>query len=380
MRMAKNTQGIIQLLASSQLGGGEMVAIDLAGSLREAFAGIRVWTPSTGAALDEVRRRDIQATSIPYLGILTERSTARVRAFIRAMCALGRYRPSLIHAHSPYAYRAISLFRRAFRFRSIVHIHLDTDPKTLSWCFKNPPDMVVACAEYLVPSIQTALNAVGADQTKIIVCRNSVDIERFVPGDRNRARRELGFSTDSIILMMLANLSPHKGQDTTIQVVRLLRDRGLPAEAYLAGVDRDQTNYEEDLKQLAHCSGVADAIHLLGFRRDTERLLQAADFFLLPSTHEGLPLSILEAQSVRVPVLAAPTAGVPEVVKHEKTGYLIPAKNAEEYAMTIERLLSSPSHAHRVIDRAQKMVLAECSRATYVRSISDLYRGLIGRG
>jgi glycosyltransferase involved in cell wall biosynthesis len=381
MRMVKNnTRGIIQLLASGQLGGGEMVAIDLADSLSGAFAGMRVWTPSTGAALDEVRRRNIGATSIPYLRILTERSMARLRAFTHSMCAMARYRPLLIHAHSPYAYRAISLFQRAFRFRSIVHIHLDTEPKTLSWCFKNPPDMVVACAEYLVPSIQTALNAVGADQTKIIVCRNSVDIKRFIPGDRMRTRQELGFPTDSIILMMLANLSPHKGQETTIQVVRLLRERGLPAEAYLAGVDREQTNYEEALKQMAHRSGVADAIHFLGFRRDTERLLQAADFFLLPSTHEGLPLSILEAQSARVPVLAAPTAGVPEVVEHEKTGYLIPANNAEGYALTIERMLSSPSHAHRVIDRAQEMVLTECSRATYVQSISDLYHGLIRQG
>jgi glycosyltransferase involved in cell wall biosynthesis len=378
--MARNTRGIIQLLASGQLGGGEMVAIDLADSLRGVFSRMRVWTPSPGAALDEVRRRDIQATSIPYLRILTDRSMARACAFTRAMCALARYRPLLIHAHSPYAYRAISLFQRTFRFRSMVHIHLDTDPKTLSWCFKNPPDMVVACAEYLVPSIQTALNAVGADQTKIIVCRNSVDIERFVPGDRIRARQELGFPTDSIILMMLANLSPHKGQETTIQVVRLLRDRGLPAEAYLAGVDRDHTHYEDALKQLAHRSGVADAIHLLGFRRDTERLLQAADFFLLPSTHEGLPLSILEAQSARVPVLAAPTAGVPEVVEHERTGYLIPACDAQGYAMTIERLWSSPSHAHRVIDRAQEKALAECNRASYVKTISDLYRGFLGRG
>jgi len=183
-----------------------------------------------------------------------------------------------------------------------------------------------------------------------------------------------------LILMMLANLSPHKGQETLIRVVRLLRDRGLPAEAYIAGVDRDHKNYDDTLREFARRLGVGDAVHLLGFRRDTERLLQAANFFLLPSTHEGLPLSILEAQAVRVPVLAAPTAGVPEAVEHERTGYLIPASDADGYAMTIERLLASPSDAERVIDRAQQKVNADYSRANYVQTISGLYQEFLGRG
>lgn len=378
--MAQKTGGIIQLLASDKLGGGEMVAIDLADSLRALFTGMRIWAPSSGAAFDEARRRSIGATSVPYLRILTERSTPRLRAIAKTIGALGSQRPSLIHAHSPYAYRAISLFRQAFRFRSMVHIQLETDPKTLSWCFKNPPDMVVACAEFLVPSIKTALNAVRAEQTKIIVCCNSVETERFVPGSRISARQELGFPSDSLILMMLANLSPHKGQETLIRVVRLLRDRGLPAEAYIAGVDRDHKNYDDTLREFARRLGVGDAVHLLGFRRDTERLLQAANFFLLPSTHEGLPLSILEAQAVRVPVLAAPTAGVPEAVEHERTGYLIPASDADGYAMTIERLLASPSDAERVIDRAQQKVNADYSRANYVQTISGLYQEFLGRG
>jgi len=62
----------------------------------------------------------------------------------------------------------------------------------------------------------------------------------------------------------------------------------------------------------ALCSelGVADQIRFLGHREDIPDLLRAADILLLPSTNEGLPLSVLEAQATKVPVLAAPTAGI----------------------------------------------------------------------
>ncbi len=373
------TEPIIQLLASSQLGGGELVAIDVATALVDDFAGMRVWTPSVGAACDESKARGLSTTVVPYLRILSDRYGARVQALLQTWYALSRLRPSIVHAHSPYAYRAVSFFQRPLGFRSIVHLQLETESKALSWCFKIPPDMVVACAEFLVPAIQTALCAVGADKTKVVVRRNSVDIGRFIPGDRLSARQALAMNADSKILLMLANLSPHKGQATTIRVVQLLRQRGIPAEAYFAGIDREGSGYQDVLCRLARSLEVEPWVHFLGFRRDTERLLQATDFFILPSEHEGLPLSILEAQAARIPVLAAPTAGVPEAVQHGSTGYLIPASDAEGYALTVARLCESAEQATPLIDRAYEKVQAEYSRTSYHRAVADLYRGYLGR-
>jgi glycosyltransferase involved in cell wall biosynthesis len=354
-----------------------MVAVDLATSLREEFRGMCLWAPSVGVAYEEARNRGVIATSIPYMRILTDRRLSRMQAFLRTWCALGKARPHLVHAHSPYAYRAISFFRKQLGFRSIAHVQIETDAETLSWCFKIPPDRVIACAEFLVPSIQAALCSVGALETKVVVNRNSVDTSRFVPGDRVRTRHELGMNPDSRILLMLANLSPHKGQATVVQAVRNLRDRGLPVEAYFAGIDRDQSDYGTTLAKFACDLGVADSIHLLGFRKDTEQLLKAADFFVLPSQHEGLPLSILEAQAAKIPVLAAPTAGIPEAVQHGSTGYLIAANDAVGYAQTVARLLEHPSEANAIAESAYQRIQSEYSWSSYTRSISNLYRSLL---
>jgi len=355
-----------------------MVAIDLASTLVENFDGMLVWTPGIGASYNEATNRQLATTSVPYLRILSDSPLSRFQSMLKTWIALQRVKPAVVHAHSPYAYRSLSHYQKIVPFRSIVHIHIETDPETLRWCFKIPPDLVIACAEFLVPSIDKALRMAGARKTKIVVCQNSVETTRFIPGDRSIARNKLAIKHDALVLLMLANLSPHKGQATIIQAVRHLRDQGHPAAFYMAGVEREGTGYKEELEVLARTLQVRESVHFLGFRKDTELLLQAADFFLLPSEHEGLPLSILEAQAVKIPVLAAPTAGIPEVIEHGVTGYLIPAKDSSGYAKMIAELTKSPTQISRVVDHAYRRAVSEHSRSNYSHRIAEIYGDVLG--
>ena len=128
------------------------------------------------------------------------------------------------------------------------------------------------------------------------------------------------------MVLMLANLAPHKGQATAIRAVQILKRRGIPVDCWLVGERRtDVGSYEAELRQLCSALGVQDIVQFLGFRRDGPDLLRAADVFLLPSTHEGLPLSVLEAQAAHVPVIGAPIPGILEVVEDGMTGFVVPA-------------------------------------------------------
>jgi glycosyltransferase involved in cell wall biosynthesis len=172
---------------------------------------------------------------------------------------------------------------------------------------------------------------------------------------------------------MLANLAPHKGQETTIRAVAALKRRGVDVTCWLAGVERRADGYAERLLDLIAALGVRDRVALLGQRGDAPDLLRAADVFLLPSTNEGLPLSILEAQATRVPVLAAPTAGVPEVVVDGETGYLIPAADAGGYAERIACLLADPETAQRIADNGYRLVCQRYDWESFCRSVETLY-------
>jgi glycosyltransferase involved in cell wall biosynthesis len=209
---------------------------------------------------------------------------------------------------------------------------------------------------------------------RIVPVPNAVDMDQFRPGDRAAAKRQLGASPHRPLLLMLANLAPHKGQETAIRAAAQLARHGRAVDLWLAGVERGGGQvYQTKLENMATQLDVADRMRFLGFRSDGPALLRAADFLLLPSTHEGLPLSILEAQASKVPVLAAPTAGVPDVVEDGKTGFLIDAADAAGYADRIADLLDSPELYGTVTDAAYRHVGTEHTWDAYTRRIWTLY-------
>jgi glycosyltransferase involved in cell wall biosynthesis len=174
---------------------------------------------------------------------------------------------------------------------------------------------------------------------------------------------------------MLANLAPHKGQETAIRAVSALRARGTDVSLWLAGVERaGSCTHTEALQRLIGDLGVGELVSFLGHRDDAPDLLRAADAFLLPSTREGLPLSILEAQATGTPVVAAPTAGVPEVVADGETGFLVPATDVAGYADRIDSLLRNRAVRDRVVQAALTRTQRYHTWSAYCRRIEELYR------
>jgi glycosyltransferase involved in cell wall biosynthesis len=229
-----------------------------------------------------------------------------------------------------------------------------------------------------VDQVRRALPAAHQERQKIVAVPNAVDTRRFWPGDKEDAKARVGAPANVPLVLMLANLAPHKGQETAIRAMALLKQRGLQLACWLAGIERGGVkSYTERLRWFIEEMGVSDRVHLLGARNDAPDLLRAADFLLLPSTCEGLPLSILEAQATKVPVLANPTAGIPEVLSHGKTGFLIPAEDAEGYATCISNLLKSAQLYYSVADNAYRQTTQEHNWTTLCRRVWDLYQEVV---
>jgi glycosyltransferase involved in cell wall biosynthesis len=94
--------------------------------------------------------------------------------------------------------------------------------------------------------------------------------------------------------------------------------------------------------------GLGPADHrFLGFRTDVADLLAAADFFVLPSRAEGLPISLLEAMSHHLPVVCTRVGGNPELVTDGVHGALVPAGDPEALAAAMERLALDPDLRRR---------------------------------
>lgn len=369
-----------QLISSADLGGGNLVGLELAAEVRNGGRPSPVWVPGKGRTWEQAHRMGLEPELFPY-------AVASRAGLIRPLLAqwhlarrLRRRTPGLVHVHSALGYGALAWGLARSGLARVVHVQIEVDDDGLRWALKRPPDLVLTCARFLVGRVRACLPESVRQTQWIEAVPNTVDTERFYPADdRRQAKAKVG-APAAPLLLMLANLAAHKGQETAVRAVAELKKRGIEVCCWLAGEERGGGDtFTGRLRALIHELGIADRVRLLGFRDDAPDLLRAADFFLLPSTHEGLPLTVLEAQATKVPVLASATAGIPEAVQDGETGFLIPPDDVAGYADRIALLLEDASLRRRVTEQAYSRTTQEYNWRTFCARVHDLYQELLAR-
>lgn len=368
---------IHQVLVSHEIGGAGIVALHIAEFVKNRVSKAYVWIPGAGPAW---RKADEIGLSVQLYNVTPALSAHMLRAAVtnwhmgRALKRLG---PGIVHVHSPLYYGALSRGLKLSGLKCVAHVQIEEEARSLQWAFRRPPHLIITCAQYLVDHVRTHLPAQYQDKQKIVAVPNAVDIEKFTPANKRAAKARLGAPLEVPMALMLANLAPHKGQETTIRAMAHLKQQGTMMCCWIAGIERGDTeHYTTYLRTLVHDLALEDTVRFLGQRDDTPDLLRAADMLLLPSTVEGLPLSILEAQATKVPVLAAPTAGIPEIIKDGQTGLLIPAGDVNGYVAGIQQLLAQPSLSHGIAEAAYVQATQKHNWENLCKRVWDLYHDL----
>ena len=366
-----------QFLVSCELGGAGLTALHLARCFQDGGCQSRVWIPGEGPAQDEAQNLGLEVGRYRAAWALSSWKWKAACENLR-IARLLRRSPGIVHVHGPAYYGGLSWGLRRAGLPSIVHVQIEEAAGLLRWALRRPPRLIVTCARYLVDYVRRSLPEEHRQRQAIVAVPNAVDTDRYHPGERGAAKQQVGAPADVPLLLMLANLAPHKGQETAIRAVAILKQRGVPVACWLAGAERGgEGTYTAQLHNLIQETGVGDRVRLLGFRKDTAELLRAADCFLLPSTQEGLPLAVLEAQATKVPVVAAPTAGIPEAIVDGQQGFLVAAKDAAGYAGRVEVLLTCPELRHQVAEQAFAKIQREYTWSTFCDRVRGLYQDLV---
>lgn len=158
-------------------------------------------------------------------------------------------------------------------------------------------------------------------------------------------------------LFTSARLSPEKGIEFLINALALLSNRGLTLELRLAG-DGPQ---RETLEKLSAELGVSNNVTFLGNLAERQIVdeLTEADIFVLPSLAEGVPVSLMEAMAIGVPVIATNIAGTSELVEEGKNGILVRPTDAEALANAIANIVGDHNLRLRVTKAARFKVEQE---------------------
>jgi len=190
---------------------------------------------------------------------------------------------------------------------------------------------------------------------KVRVIRNGVDCQRFVPSDAARIelRRELGVSRETPLVGIVAALRSEKNHTMLVRAAAEIRKQHPDAHWVIIGDGPERDAIENVANEL----GIADRIHLLGTRHDTDKLVAALDIFTLCSLNEASPVSILEALACQVPVVATDVGSVGESIIDGQTGFLIQSEDVQAMADRVSKLLAAPERRRSMGKSGRQLVL-----------------------
>jgi glycosyltransferase involved in cell wall biosynthesis len=132
------------------------------------------------------------------------------------------------------------------------------------------------------------------------------------------------------------------------------------------------------LLQQAESAGLRDAVHFLGHRDDIESCLAGMDLFVLPSLNEGMGRALIEAMAAGLPVIASHVGGIPAVIRHERTGLLVPPGDANALAVALRRLLDRPEWAAQLGVAASRSVDSRYGSVSMVHAIESIFAEALG--
>lgn len=238
----------------------------------------------------------------------------------------------------------------------------------------------------LANSRYTALTVPDRFRGQLRVVHSPLDVRRFDPlrCSRDLARRSLGIAESDIVLVLVAQLTPWKGQDDAIRVLaRLHRSRRdvhlllVGSAKFLSQATRyDNDSYRAWLGKLAGALEVQSNVRFLGERDDVPSLLAAADIALLPSWEEPFGRSVVEAMAMECAVVATNVGGPSEILDDGMDGILLPPRRPRLWADVVEGLIADHERRARMAKAARSRAKAKFRVERHVETLLETYSEL----
>lgn len=205
--------------------------------------------------------------------------------------------------------------------------------------------------------------------SRIQVIHNGIDITPFAQAQVGLVRRQLAIETISAVITCVANFREVKGHRILIDAVAALHAQNPDSYLWLVGDGPLRSETEHQVRVL----GLEGAVKFLGQRSDVPHILADTDIFVLASLWEGMPGVILEAMAARLPVVATSVGGIPEVVVHGQTGYLVPPTDPQALAAALTRLLEDKRLRLEMGRAGHRRVRSHFSLDAKVRELENIY-------
>jgi glycosyltransferase involved in cell wall biosynthesis len=361
---------IIQVNRHGPGGGGSEQAFHLALALQRRGHRLLFLT-----APDERWRKRCDAVGLP-LAFLPMHGRFNLVMAARLAALIRQHSAQVVHAHKGRE-QALAFWASLFTpIPALVANRGVSFPvgrlRALKYRYRT--DAVVAVSE----SVRRELDASGVPASKLVTIYGGVDIERFHPHiDGEGVREELGIPSDALLVVKVAHVREWKGYEIFLQAAS--RVAAAEPRAMFLGVGKG-TGESPELDQLVRRLHLGERIRWAGFREDLPPIFAAATICVHAATAgEGVTGAVREALAMAKPVVVTDVGGNRELVRHNETGLLVPARDPERLAAGILTLMRSPAHAASLGWAGRRMVERDFSHDAKAGYVEALYLDILCR-
>ncbi|MCO5325478.1 MAG: glycosyltransferase [Solirubrobacterales bacterium] len=375
--------GVVVLLDSLENpGGGERLAIENAARLDpERFS----------RALCLTRWSDEFETQEPAAGMLARlrsdgveiipvrrRGRWSLRAWLPLLRKLRDEDVRVLHGHLFGSNVWAAIFGTLMRTRAVVaHEHM--------WAYENGGARPLV-DRFVIGRLVDAFVAVSGEgmrqmleiekvpEGKVVLVPNGVPPRPGGSGARARAAFEIEEGIPLVV--SVGHLRPEKAFEVLVEAASLLPERHRGTRFLIAGEGGERAKLEDLRGRL----DVSESVLIPGARSDVADILAAADVAVCCSDFEGGPLSVMEYMEAGLPVVATEVGGLPELVREDETGLLVPPRDPAALAAGLTRLLDDPSLRRRLGEEGRRLQAELYGIDAWIRRLEALYSSLLGDG
>src|SRR6185312_2640232 len=240
------------------------------------------------------------------------------------------------------------------------------------WSLQAPSQVVTVSQAFA-----RQLGARGVPAGRIMVLHNAIDPDWCGDsGGRDSAASRLfpGKLAEEKVVLAVGRLSKEKALPDLVAAVARLREMrpDLSFRLVIVGEGRERDNIEEAVRR----AGLEHQVYLAGHVNDVRPYYRAADLLAISSWSEGSPNALLEAMAAGVPVVSTEVGGIPEIVSHRQTAFLVPSQDPEALAGGIGLMLSDHALAGNIAGRARELIHTQYSPLSRSQCLVRLYERL----
>ncbi|MFL6555867.1 MAG: glycosyltransferase, partial [Bacillus sp. (in: firmicutes)] len=179
-------------------------------------------------------------------------------------------------------------------------------------------------------------------------------------------------SESKTVITCVSRLRPRKGHKYLFKALALIKDQLENVEVRIVGDGEMKKTLKKQVSKLK-----LKNVTFLGSRDDIPKLLSESDIFVLPTTSDTLPISIIEAMFTNQAILTTNCGGIPEIIKDNYSGFIVEPANPEQLAKKLSLLLRKDSIRKELAGNANAFALQHLTVSKMVQKIEEIYQSLL---